>query len=189
MARKKLTPEQWEEITKRYIINGESLRSIAKDYGVDHKTILNYLKSKDCERAKKSGENDSPQNSPNKMEAITNTAISLIDLARSSLDSESDVRVSLELASVRMSIKSRISNVSNDLLEVAIEISENLRQNKRKLIKDGSIDFDALRQVDIAAGTINKLSYNGNEAEKRDKSVEKESNEIVVYGGFQEQLK
>lgn len=186
MARKKLTQEQWEEIAKRYIINGESLRSIAKDYGVDHKTILNHLKSKNCKGSGKNGENDSPQNSPNRMESIQNTAIDLIEHARNRLGNESDVRVAISLAEQTVSVKGQYTQLASETLSVALQFSNWAKKNTHKVFQGDTLDVEGLKASLVVADAINKYATAGNRVYESNKPKEEDQEKqiIEIQGGF-----
>ena len=46
MGRKSsLTPEQWEELIRRHLINGESIRSLAREYGIAESSIREHIRA------------------------------------------------------------------------------------------------------------------------------------------------
>ncbi len=46
MARtSKLTPAQWDEIIRRHIINGESIRSLAAEFNIAESAVRSYIKA------------------------------------------------------------------------------------------------------------------------------------------------
>lgn len=187
MARKsKLTPSQWEEILKRHLVDGESVNSLAKEFVIDEKSIRNYLnKSTSCKDEKDS----IPNKSESKSEAIQNTAVELIEHARSRLGNESDARVAISLAEQTISVRSRLTQVANNTLEVALEISEFARKHKGKIFQGDSIDIEALKQSVFLAKSINEYSYLGNEVSKANKPKEdenKEDRQITFVGGLPE---
>jgi len=53
MGRKSaLTPEQWAEVERRHLVNGESVNSLAKEYGVNEATIRKKINPNRSEQGK-----------------------------------------------------------------------------------------------------------------------------------------
>jgi len=186
MARKsKLTPQQWEDIKRRHIINGESVNSLAKEYGIDEGTIRSYLKkSATSNNNSDSSENNIPNNSEKanqgRKEAIQNKALQIIrDLSESGLP-EDDAKIALELANNINTVKSKLVQVADNNLHVALELSKLAKNGVAKIGIENGIDIEMLMQLSRIVQVTNQASHLGNEINKASKAPVEDNDDHKV---------
>jgi hypothetical protein len=101
MGRKSsLTPEQWVEIERRHLVDGESVRSLAKEYSVDEAAIRRKI---------------NPQKS-----ADEKSAKSLRELADAKLNADKAVReISAEISALPISRQQIVSDLAQKLMNIS----------------------------------------------------------------------
>lgn len=101
MGRKSsLTPEQWVEIERRHLVDGESVRSLAKEFSVDEAAIRRKI---------------SPQKS-----AGEKSAKSLRELADEKLNADKAVRaISAEISALPISRQQIVSDLAQKLINIS----------------------------------------------------------------------
>lgn len=108
MGRKSaLTPEQWAEVERRHLIDGESINSLAKEFGVNEATIRKKINPNKSEQGK--------------------TGKPLQVLASEKIDAEKTVRdISEQIAALPMvrqatfnSLVTKLTNISDHLASAA----------------------------------------------------------------------
>jgi hypothetical protein len=101
MGRKSsLTPEQWVEIERRHLVDGESVRSLAKEYSVDEAAIRRKI---------------NPQKS-----ADEKSSKSLRELADAKLNADKAVReISAEISALPISRQQIVSDLAQKLMNIS----------------------------------------------------------------------
>ena len=111
MGRKSaLTPEQWAEIDRRILLEGESAYKLAKEFGVNESTIRRKIKPNSADKAES---------------AISHPEIRAIALRKASADDESE-RVARQIAQLPVAtqrvvtgLAARLSAISGHLASAA----------------------------------------------------------------------
>lgn len=111
MGRKSaLTPEQWAEIDRRILLEGESAYKLAKEFGVNESTIRRKIKPSCADKAES---------------AVTHPEIRAIALRKANADDESE-RVARRIAQLPVatqrvvtSLAARLSTISGHLASAA----------------------------------------------------------------------
>ena len=167
MARKsKLTPEQWQEIKRRHIVDGEKIRALAAEFGVDESSIRDYLK-KDAGKQKGAGNEQNPQKpakaSEGVKEQIKSTAIAVVDVLKSSGLPPEDQEIALASANQMVMVRSRLNSVADNMASAADTLSSLVKQNSTKLAvgEDGVVDAEKLKQVIMLTQGVNAASVTG----------------------------
>lgn len=105
MGRKSaLTPEQWVEVERRHFIDGESMNSLAKKFGVNESVIRRKIK-------------------PNKAES-PNAAKSLPALAMRKVEAEKQTRqIAEEIAELPISRQTIVNDLSRKLVNISSHLA------------------------------------------------------------------
>jgi transposase-like protein len=101
MGRKSsLTPEEWVEIERRHLVDGDSVRSLAKEYGVDEAAIRRRI---------------NPQKS-----AAEKSAKSLRELADAKIQADNAVReISAEISALPMARQQIVTDLAQKLVNIS----------------------------------------------------------------------
>ena len=177
MARKsKLTPEQWQDVKRRHLVDGESIRSIvrwlADSLGivVTEKAIRDYLK-KDAEFGEST---QSTQNSAKEGEGvkkqINNTAIAVIEALSASGLPKDDQGIALEVAARQINGREVLDDTAANMNTVANAVSKLAKQNAEKLKvgDEGFVDAEHLKQIMIMSQVVNSANATGIDLTKID---------------------
>ena len=105
MGRKSpLTPEQWVEIERRHLVDGESVRSLAKAFGVDEAAIRRKI---------------NPQKS-----AVEKSAKPLRELAEAKIKAESAVReISAEISALPIARQQIVTDLASKLTNISTHMA------------------------------------------------------------------
>ena len=108
MGRKSsLTPEQWIEIERRHVINGESINSLAAEFGVNESTVRRKIKPNNTE----------PQNRQNPLQALA------LDKVKADTEAKRIAEKIAELPYAKQQIVSdlarKLTNISEHLCSAA----------------------------------------------------------------------
>jgi hypothetical protein len=194
MGRKsKLSPAQWEEVKRQHYVHGQSVYSLAKEYGLTSKSIWMYFRkqldaaSDAMDRGEivdKSAPNGSAKSLTHK-EIIHTAAVKISQFTQSELGlAEDDQRIALELANVMNRTREGLSVVADNNVYIARLISTAAKKVSVNLITpDGLIDMDLLKQLAAMIDVTNRASSIGIEAVKSDKTpVQQEP--VQITGGL-----
>ncbi len=164
----KLSPQQWEEVKRKHIVDEIPIRQLAKEYGVNEKTIrLNFAQSNSA------NPQQTPQSSANAKERIEQTAAIAIEAAKSVNSDPVEVGIALELAVKLETVRGNLSRAASNTSSVADIMSVLAKRSADKLAQDksGMIDIEEVKQVGALIELTNRASYIGLESVKINKEA------------------
>lgn len=183
MGRKSsLTPEQWAEVERRHLVDGESINSLAEEFGINESSIRRKIKPNKAEQPK--------------------TAKPLRVLAQEKVDADKAVRRIAEQISelpiARQQIVSdlarKLSNISEHLASAAefgaatAHRLSGIAHAKVSEIDDATpLDpqgIETLKGIAVLTRMANESSEIGLNLLRANKDVEASDNEVKIIGGL-----
>jgi len=137
MGRKSsLTPEQWQEVIRRHLVGGESIRSLAREYGIAESSMREYI------RAHKQKIENASNQIINATRAINALPISSQITAHS-------------LAQKKMLLQDGAADVAIDMQAVASRIGKAARSKVNSITDDELLDGEMMKGIMATAIVVN----------------------------------
>jgi len=138
MGRKSsLTADQWIDVERRHLVNGESIRSLAKEYGVDEAAIRRRI---------------SPQKS-----ARGQTAKSLLSLAKEKIQVEEKAKeISAEIAALPVARQHIVSDITRKLTSISHHLGSAAEYGAATAHRLAGIANSKVAEIDDAAPMTDK---------------------------------
>lgn len=138
MGRKSaLTPEQWQELIRRHMINGESIRSLAKEFGIAESSVREYI------RAHKQ-----------KIEIASNQIVNATR-ALNSLPINAQITAH-SLAQKKMMLQDGAADVAIDMMFVAKRLGSAAKNKVNSVTDDELLDSETMKGIMATSLVVNQ---------------------------------
>lgn len=164
----KLTPEQWDEIIRRNLINGESIRSLAREFDISEAAVRTYIKAH-----------------KKKIENAANQIIIATD-AISDLSINSQITAN-KLAYMRMAMRQNSAEAAEAMSYVANKVGQAAKRKVDKLSDEDLMTEPMIKGIVAAAITVNNSLRPAHEymaIESKEKPENDPDTKIKIIGGM-----